>query len=95
MRMGPGGLVDWTNLAREHMRNSEDGAASCAYAFEPDVGWILPPGCTSPGYNVEADGFRKAPTDDRSLARPPVLVTGSSFAKGDEVDDDQTWPAYL
>ncbi len=27
--------------------------------------------------------------------QPPVLVTGSSFAKGDEVADEEAWPAYL
>ena len=26
---------------------------------------------------------------------PPILATGDSYTQGDEVPDDQTWPAYL
>lgn len=92
---GPGSLTHWPNLARERMGTGPDVASiRCQYAFDPEIGWTSPPGCVSRTYNADADGFRR--TSARSvLAEPPVLVTGSSFAKGDEVNDDETWPAEL
>ena len=94
VRSGPQALVHWPNLARQHMGNSEDDALSCAYAHDATLGWRLPSGCTSSGYNTDADGFRRVP--GRSAAAPPaVLATGSSFAQGQEVSDGETWPAYL
>lgn len=92
---GPGSLTHWPNLARERMGTGPDVArVRCQYAFDPQIGWTSPPNCSSRTYNADADGFRRTnPTV--ALAEPPVLVTGSSFAKGDEVKDDETWPADL
>lgn len=94
VRSGPAGLVHWPNLARERMSNNEEGGVPCAYAYDAELGWTSPAGCRSRGYNVDEDGFRLTPATG-ALATPPILVTGSSFAKGDEVDDGETWPAYL
>lgn len=94
-RMGPEGLVHWPNLARQRMSNAENGAAPCAYAYEARLGWTSPPNCTSAGYDTDAEGFRRTPTGPARFMQPPVLVTGSSFAQGNEVTDDETWPAYL
>ncbi len=92
---GPGSLTHWPNLARERMGTGPDVAkVRCQYAFDAQIGWTSPPNCVSRTYNADADGFRR--TNPKSaLAEPPVLVTGSSFAKGDEVNDDETWPADL
>lgn len=94
MLKGPEGLVHWPNIARERMSNAENGADPCTYAYDAQLGWTLPPNCASPGYNVDAEGFRVTPSEP-GLASPPVLVTGSSFAKGDEVADDEAWPSFL
>ena len=92
---GPGSLAHWPNLARERMGTGPDVARiRCQYAFDAEIGWTSPPGCVSRTYNVDADGFRRT-SPKSALAEPPVLVTGSSFAKGDEVKDDETWPADL
>lgn len=42
---------------------------------------------------IDADGFR----GNGAPAPPgrPVLAVGDSFTFGDQVDDDETWPAYL
>src|SRR5690606_25037038 len=42
---------------------------------------------------IDADGFR----GNGPPAPPgrPVLAVGDSFTFGDQVDDDETWPAYL
>jgi hypothetical protein len=94
VRMGPEGLVHWPNIARQRMSNAENGADPCTYAYDAELGWTSPPNCTSAGYNVDAEGYRKTPAGP-NLMQPPVLVTGSSFAKGDEVADEEAWPAYL
>lgn len=92
---GPGSLTHWPNLARERMGTGPDVASiRCQYAYDAQIGWTSPPNCVSPTYNADADGFRRTPVK-APLAEPPVLVTGSSFAKGDEVNDDETWPADL
>lgn len=90
---GPESLTHWPNLARERM-GTGPGRAQCQYAYDQTIGWTAPPNCSSRTYNADADGFRRT-TPKSSLAEPPVLVTGSSFAKGDEVKDGETWPADL
>lgn len=92
--MGPDGLVHWPNIARERMSNPENGADPCTYAYDSRLGWTSPRNCVSAGYNIDADGFRKTSTGP-ALLLPPVLVAGSSFAKGDEVADEDAWPSYL
>ncbi len=94
LRMGPEGLVHWPNIARQRMSNAENGADPCTYAYDARLGWTSPPNCASTGYNVDAEGYRKTPSGP-AFMQPPVLVTGSSFAKGDEVADEEAWPAYL
>ena len=94
VRMGSEGLTHWPNLARQRTSNTDDGAAPCAFAYDARLGWTSPPNCTSPRYNIDADGYRRTP-EGPTLMLPPVLVTGSSFAMGDEVADDEAWPAYL
>lgn len=94
VRMGPEGLVHWPNIPRQRMSNSENGADPCAYAYDAQLGWTSPANCASAGYNIDAEGFRKTPSEP-GLMLPPVLVSGSSFAKGDEVSDEEAWPGYL
>ncbi len=90
---GPEGLANWPNLARQRM-GAGPGGERCQYAYSAALGWTSPANCVSNAYNSDADGFRRT-TAQASLAEPPILVTGSSFAKGDEVKDDEAWPAYL
>lgn len=90
---GPGGLVNWPNLVHQRM-GIGPGSDRCQYAYSAAMGWVSPANCVSASYNSDADGFRRS-SPGASLAEPPVLVTGSSFAKGDEVNDDEAWPAYL
>lgn len=93
MRWGPEGLVNWPNLAHQRM-GTGPGGERCQYPYSAAIGWTSPANCTSNTYNSDADGFRRA-SAQASLAEPAILVTGSSFAKGDEVKDDEAWPAYL
>ena len=98
LRAGPGALVHWPNYARERMGIPEEGDGPCVYAYDATLGWTSPGNCVSPPYNSDAEGFRRVPAtpaDRPPLAEPPILATGASFTKGDEVRDDESWPAYL
>jgi hypothetical protein len=94
VRSGPGALVHWPNLAWELMKDGGPGANSCSYIHDDLLGWASPSNCVSPGYNLDANGFRRAP-GSVAPAGAPVLATGASFTLGIEVADNETWPAYL
>lgn len=96
LRAGPGALAHWPNYARERMGIAEEGEGPCIYAYDAALGWKSPGNCSSPVYNSDAEGFRRVPaTSTTTLALPPILATGASFTKGDEVPDGEAWPAYL
>jgi len=90
---GPQGLANWPNLVHQRM-GIGPGDQSCQYVYSAALGWTSPSNCVSAAYSSDADGFRRS-APQGTLAEPPILVTGSSFAKGDEVNDDEAWPAYL
>lgn len=62
---------------------------------DPTLGWSLIPGGAADLYHADARGLRlPAPSgDDEPSLR--VQAYGDSFTHGDEVADDQTWPAAL
>jgi len=64
--------------------------------YHPQLGWIPRPGRFSSHWtsNVDANGIR---SNGKSIlpARPAILAVGDSFTFGDEVEDGETWPAYL
>jgi hypothetical protein len=98
VRSGPEALVHWPNYARERMGSPEQGGGPCVHVYDQTLGWTSPGGCRSPAYNSDAGGFRRMPDPSPGqppLALPPILATGSSFTKGEEVSDGESWPAYL
>jgi hypothetical protein len=64
--------------------------------YHPRLGWIPRPGRVSSGWtsNVDASSVR---SNGRafSTASRPILAVGDSFTFGDEVEDSETWAAYL
>jgi hypothetical protein len=72
-----------------------DGSAAttCAVIHDPLLGWRHNALHSRPGFHLTPDGFRITPPLEP--AAHPLLATGSSFTEGAEVDDDETWPAYL
>ena len=87
VRWGPAGLTHWPNLAGQRMSYAEH-TAPCSYAYDATLGWTSPHDC-SVGPNTISTPMASAACPRTSpLAEPPVLATGSSFALGQEVDDD-------
>lgn len=93
---GPQWLLHWPNIVWAERRHVPMEWPVCSYVYDRIVGWAPNPGFTSAQYNVESDGLRRMPPLAAGAAPSPViLATGDSFTEGDEVDDDQSWPAYL
>lgn len=97
LRVVSGRLLDTSQLVlaeRRHWRNN------WVSQHDPELGWIPRPGTrdTSNAWGVAItiadDGIRQngaAPPAER----PRILAVGDSFTFGDEVGDDETWPALL
>jgi hypothetical protein len=101
LRLYHGKLRSWENL-RSHfwMREFTEESESL---FDARLGWVhrpghyvFPFGRQPKGHwttTIGADGLR-----ENGKARPPgspVLAVGASFTLGNEVEDDETWPACL
>jgi hypothetical protein len=87
-------LVHWPNRVADRVRKERDWPA-CSHIHDAQLGWRPNPGFVSPAYNVDARGFRRVPAIAAADDRPSILAVGDSFTAGDEVLDDETWPAYL
>jgi len=92
---GPEFLWTWPNfVAREWAVN--DTAVNRRFIDDPLLGHAPKPGFRSGQVNYDAEGRRvMPPIPTGAIVGPPVLVTGDSFAEGEEVTDAETWPAYL
>lgn len=81
---------------RESARALDDPATVLQY--DSDLGWVPRPGAKSRDGFVEilASGARRTgvekPDDETALR---IVTIGDSFTFGDEVADDETWPARL
>ena len=87
-------LVHWPNRVADRVRKERDWPV-CSHVHDARLGWRPNPGFVSPRYSVDARGFRRVPAIAVADDRPPILAVGDSFTAGDEVGDEQTWPAYL
>jgi len=96
---GPAALLDWHNLvlaSRVAAGRGWQAELQSAYAYDPVLGFVNRPGFRSTRTSFDADGFRVRPRlGDAAEAAPPILATGDSFTKGEEVADVETWPADL
>lgn len=87
-------LAHWPNRVADRVRKERDWPA-CSHIHDERLGWRPNPRFISPSYNVDARGFRRVPAVATADDRPPILAVGDSFTAGDEVLDDEAWPAYL
>jgi hypothetical protein len=58
------------------------------------LGWVSRPHYASPAHNTLAHGIRRNFAESE-IRTGQILAVGDSFTEGWEVDDDETWPAYL
>lgn len=62
--------------------------------FHETLGWQMAGDIKSDGFNTIEYGIRKN-GDDTQLTTGGILAVGDSFTAGSEVDDWESWPAYL
>ena len=93
---GPETLLDWSNIVlRERLKMSAQNIGH-RFAYDPLLGYVQREGYAEPGMSFGEHGFRTMPPPPADATDgPPVLATGDSYTQGDEVADDQTWPAQL
>jgi len=69
------------------------------YIHDDVLGYAPNPGFCGPGvwdkmHTIDAEGLRS--TGERPASREgPILAVGDSYTYGDEVSDEETWPAQL
>lgn len=95
LRVYHGKLFDFTSQLPPPPNRAETPAAD----YDERLGWVPRPGLhvreeNGERWNITEDGLRSngspIPEDGR-----PILTIGDSFTFGDEVEDDETWPAQL
>ena len=88
------GLTHWPNLVLQERATSWDKHT----VHDPRLGFVPRPDYYwyhgMAHYDAHSDRVTPAP-EGTTLAEPPVLVLGDSFAHGDEIADAETWPALL
>ena len=92
---GPEWLVQWPNIVLQDRQRTQNDLASRT-VHDKRLGFVGRPDFAYGGLHYDEHGFRVTPAPDGvALARPPILVVGDSFAHGDEVADEEAWPARL
>ena len=88
------GLTHWPNLVTQERTASWNKHTvpddRLGFVPRPDFHWYF----GMAHYDAHSDRVSPVPAG-MTLAEPPVLVLGDSFAHGDEVDDAETWPTLL
>jgi hypothetical protein len=88
------GLTRWPNLVLQARTASWNQHTvpdpRLGFVPRPDFYWYY----GMAHYDAHSDRVTPAPAGV-TLAEPPLLVLGDSFAHGDEVDDAETWPTRL
>jgi hypothetical protein len=95
---GWAGLTHWPNLVAEARSVSWAAGSDSRAVPDPRLGFVGRPGYRSGNGELSYDARSLRPTPPPAgvtLAEPPILVVGDSFAHGDEVRDDESWPARL
>jgi len=92
LRLSEGGwIASWPNFVLES-RKVQATRNESRYVADPTLGYVPRPNYSAGGVSFDADGLRRT---DEAPDRGTILAVGDSFTSGDEVDDDQTWPAHL
>jgi hypothetical protein len=96
---GPQALTHWQNLvlkARVEARKAQGPDLGPSYVHDPNLGYVNKPNYQSWALNYDTHGFRAMPPlRADGVQGPPILATGDSYTKGDEVGDAESWPAQV
>lgn len=93
---GPAALLDWKNIVLDERTGLAGQNRGRHFVHDPELGYIQRGGFDPSLIRFEAPGFRAMPEPPAgSIEAPPILATGDSYTQGDEVADDETWPAWL
>lgn len=93
---GPDSLLDWRNMVLEHRIDVAKHNLGDRFIYDPQLGFVQRPGYTSADQHFDGEGYRVMPAPPADARPgPPVVATGDSFTQGDEVKDDESWPAVL
>lgn len=88
-----GYLFAWPNFvldARTVLAERDGGR----YTYDERLGYLPRPGYTALGITIEANGLRNTGALPPGIDAP-ILAVGDSYTFGDEVGDNETWPAQL
>jgi hypothetical protein len=78
------------------IRDRVDRAQAAPHsAYDEQLGWVTKPNTHGRHFNSDQYGIRLAGRVDRPVPQGAILAVGDSFTYGEEVDDDETWPAAL
>jgi hypothetical protein len=92
---GPEWLVQWPNIVLQE-RQQTQGDVAGRTIHDKRLGFVARPGFSAGGLHYDEHGFRLTPAPEgMTLAQPPILVVGDSYAHGNELADAETWPARL
>ena len=93
---GPrGSLTDWHNIIRQQ-RVFTRGYTDARARYDSALGFVGSPNYSAAGFHYDVHGFRVTPAPaGMTLAEPPILAVGGSYTLGDEVADEETFPAQL
>ena len=84
-------LAEGGDLVQHHFRG--------LYRYDPYLGWVPQDNVAVEKWgqmvHTQEDGVRSNGLQAETGGKPCILVLGDSFTFGDEVGDDQTWPAQL
>ena len=81
-------LEDWRMLRVAYNRLGHHAE------FDPVLGWTLKPNFVSSVHNTLDHGIR-VNGKETAIRTGQILAVGDSFTEGWEVEDDDSWPAYL
>jgi lysophospholipase L1-like esterase len=93
---GPQALLHWPNIVLEQRQSMARRNLDSRFSYDPQLGYVQRAGFETKDLNYDGHGFRRMPPLPADASEgPPVLATGDSFTQGDEVTDDESWPAVL
>ena len=91
-------LVHWPNLVVQARTLSWASSDNSRAVPDARLGFVGRPNYVSSdgALRYDAHSFRVTPAPEGvALDEPPILVVGDSYAHGDEVRNEETWPAHL